>query len=168
MLKRFIRTQALLFVAAGLMAACNTTSQMDMPKLKSYELMEVNKPLSEQTTFALSKIVANLKRGTTIIHFPAAGVEGIDSSYCNYSHQGESTIEWGAGTSVLGNWSTELGEVFHEVLTQKGLHIAGDPKDLFGQKETVSSAEYLIGARISEIKVVSSWSPSAPTSRVDS
>ena len=104
MLKRFIRTQALLVVAAGLMAGCNTTSRMDLPKLKSYELMEVNKPLSEQTTFALSKIVANLKRGTTIIHFPAAGVEGIDSYYCNYSHQGESTIEWGAGTSVLGNW----------------------------------------------------------------
>jgi serine protease Do len=53
---------------------------------------------------------------------------------------------------VLGNWSSELGEIFHEVLSQKGLNVAGDPKDLFGQKRAVSSAEYLVGARITDIK----------------
>lgn len=133
-------------------ASCNTTSTMTIPTVTSTNPISIDQPLNKQASFALSKVVANLRRGTTIAHFPAGGFEGIEGIYCNYSYQGKATIEWGAGSSVLGNWSTELGEIFHEVLSQKGLNVAGDPKDMFGQDEAVSFAEYLIGARISEIR----------------
>lgn len=144
-------TLTTLALITAVVAACNTTDLMELPKTQDVEPIEVSAPLSEQVTFALSKVVANIKRGTTIAHFPAGGLD-VEGYLCNYRHTGKSTIEWGAGTSVLGNWSTELGEIFYEVLSGKGLNIAGDPKDLFGRKETVASAEYLIGARIKEIR----------------
>ena len=144
-------TLTTLALITAVVAACNTTDLMDLPKTQDVEPIEVSAPLSEQVTFALTKVVANIKRGTTIAHFPAGGLD-VEGSLCNYRHTGKSTVEWGAGTSVLGNWSTELGEIFYEVLSGKGLNIAGDPKDLFSRKETVASAEYLIGARIKEIR----------------
>jgi serine protease Do len=140
-----------LFTIALLIGGCNTTSRMLIPIVKETELLSINKPKSDQATFALTKVIANLKRGTTIVHFPSAGVEGVNSYLCNYTYEGDSTLEWGAGTKVLGNWRTELGEIFYEALTQKGLHIAGDPKDMFGRRESIASTEYLIGARISKI-----------------
>ena len=142
---------AILMLGAFL-ASCNTTSTMEVPKAAALDAIKFDKPVNKQASFLLTKVVANLKRGTVIAHFPGGGVKGVDGYFCNISHQGKATIEWGAGSSVLGNWSTELGEIFYDVLSQKGLNIAGDPRDLFGQRETASSAEYLIGARISEVK----------------
>lgn len=144
-------TLTTLALIPAVVAACNTTALMELPKTQNVEPIEVSTPLSDQVTFALTKVVANIKRGTTIAHFPAGGLD-VEGSLCNYRHTGESTMEWGAGTSYFGNWSTELGEIFYEVLSGKGLNIAGDPKDLFRRQETVASAEYLIGARIKEIR----------------
>ena len=139
--------------AAGLaVASCNTTSSMNVPKAKSTASRNIDAPAGQQSTFALSRILANLKRGTTIGHFPASGVDGVEEYGCNARMQGNATMEWGAGSSDFGNWSSELGEIFYEVLTQKGLNIAGDPKDLFNQRDAAISAEYYIGARISELK----------------
>jgi hypothetical protein len=132
-------------------AACNTTATMDMPAIAKKDLIEVTEPTEKQASFALSKVVANIKRGTTIAHFPAAGVEGIDGYLCNYKHMGDSTLEWGTGTAVLGNWSSELGEVFYQALNSKGLNIAGSPTELFRRSEAVVAAEYLVGARITKI-----------------
>lgn len=141
-----------ILMLSALLASCNTTSTMEVPKAAALDAIKFDKPVNKQASFLLTKVVANLKRGTVIAHFPGGGVKGVDGYFCNVSHQGKATIEWGAGSSVLGNWSTELGEIFYDVLSQKGLNIAGDPRDLFGQRETASSAEYLIGARISEVK----------------
>ena len=149
---RTIANTIILFVIALLIGGCNTTGTMKLPAIEAIDLLEVKKPLEDQASFVLNKVIANIKRGTVIAHFPADGVEGVEGTMCNYMHKGESTLEWGSGTSVLGNWSTELGEVFHEVLSQKGLNIAGDPKDLFGRRESIAAAEYLVGARISEIR----------------
>lgn len=136
-----------LFAVASMMfaAACNTTATMEMPAVDKKDLIEVTEPTEKQASFALSKVVANIKRGTTIAHFPAAGVEGTDGYLCNYKHRGDSTLEWGSGTAVLGNWSTELGEVFFQALNSKGLNIAGNPTDMFRRSDAVASAEYLVG-----------------------
>ena len=139
-------------VAGLAVASCNTTSSMNVPKANNTGSRNIDAPVSRQASFALSKILANLKRGTTIGHFPASGVEGVEGYGCNAGMQGNATVEWGAGSSDFGNWSTELGENFYEVLTQKGLNIAGDPTDLFNQRDAAISAEYFIGARISELK----------------
>jgi hypothetical protein len=135
----------------AVLTGCNTTTMMAVPMVRNPDPITVSAPRSKQATFALSKVIANIRRGTTIAHFPAAGLD-VGGWFCNYSHTGKSTLEWGTGTSVLGNWRTEVGEVFHEVLTDKGLNIAGDPKDLFGRDEEVSSAEYLVGGRITQIR----------------
>ncbi|MCH7711868.1 MAG: serine protease [Proteobacteria bacterium] len=132
-------------------AACNTTATMELPTVEKKDLIEVTEPTEKQASFALSKIVANIKRGTIIAHFPAAGVEGTDGYLCNYKHMGDSTLEWGTGTAVLGNWSSELGEVFYQALNSKGLNIAGSPTEMFRRSEAVYSAEYLVGARITKI-----------------
>lgn len=124
---------------------------MQVPVVSSQTAITIDKPVRDQATFALSKVVANIKRGTVIGHYPAGSIEGVYGTLCNHKHKGISTITWGAGTSALGNWSTELGEVFHEALSSAGLNIAGDPTDLFGQAEAAGSAEYLIGVRITEI-----------------
>ncbi|MEX1034635.1 MAG: trypsin-like peptidase domain-containing protein [Sneathiella sp.] len=137
-----------------LLVSCNTTGVMVVPKALPAQIASVNTPVSQQSSFVLQKVVANIKRGTIIGHFPAAGnmdAVGVDGYLCNDSHSDKSTMEWGAGSSVLGNWSTELGEIFYEVLSTNGFNVAGDPKDLFGQDKSVSSAEYLVGASITQI-----------------
>ena len=110
--------------------------------------------MEEQATFALSKVVANIKRGTSILHFPASGLSdlGVKRTLCNAGYTGKATVDWGSGTAVLGNWRNELGEIFYETLTDKALNVAGDPRDLFGKEKAVTSAEYRVGAVINEIR----------------
>jgi serine protease Do len=136
----------------GLMiSACNTTGLMVVPKTTPLDAISISTATKEQATFTLSKVVANIKRGTVIGHYPAAEIKNVGGTLCNHKHRGLSTITWGSGTSVLGNWSTELGEIFYETLSAEGLNIAGDPTDLFTRSEAAGSAEYLIGARITKI-----------------
>ncbi len=141
-------TLSVLLIAAG----CGMTDTMSIPKVASPDVAGIGAPAEKQASFALSKVIANIRRGTPIAHFPTGGVPGVDGYLCNYRHGSDSTIEWVSGSSVLGDWSNELGEIFHETLSQKGLNIAGDPKSLFQRGESVRSAEYLIGARITEIR----------------
>lgn len=133
------------------LAACNMTGPMNVPLATTADPVFIEKPTEEQASFAMSKVVANIRRGTVIGHYPAGGISGVDGTLCNYRHRGESLLEWGTGTSVLGNWSTELGEIFYEALSQSGLNVAGDPRDLFGQARKAQSAEYMIGGRITKI-----------------
>jgi hypothetical protein len=133
-------------------AGCNTTSPMTIPERPDPLLHPVHGQQANRPTFALSKVIAGLRRGTVIAHFPAWGSKNASGSFCNDSHPRESILTWGGGTTMLGNWSSELGGIFHEVLTSKGLSIAGDPAQMFQVAQTVSSAEYLVGARITDIK----------------
>ena len=132
-------------------ASSNTTSSMNVPKAQTTVSRNIDQPPSQQASFALSRVLANLKRGTIVGHFPGGGVDGVEGYGCNARMQGNATLEWGAGSSELGNWSSELGEIFFEVMSQKGLNIAGDPTELFDQRDAARSAEYFIGARISQL-----------------
>ena len=115
----FIRTTTLVIFPVAFLVACNFTPEMAIPEISDVELSESLDPFADQVTFALFKIVANIRRGTSIIHFPGSGM-GTGGFLCNYEHSSNSTIDWGPGSSVLGDWSTELGEIFHEALSQKG------------------------------------------------
>jgi len=145
-------SSTILITFALLASACNTTSEMKVPRLSVSKIEPIKAPTSKQASFALQKVIANIKRGTTIAHFPASDVVGTENHLCNYSHSSNSVIEWGSGSSVLGNWSSELGEIFFEVMTQHGGNVVGNPKDLFKRVDSVMGAEYLVGARIFEIK----------------
>jgi serine protease Do len=145
---RLVTAVSFFFLVSG----CGTTDTMSIPKVASSDVAGVDAPIERQATFALSKVVVSIRRGTPIAHFPTGGVAGTDGYLCNHKHGGDSTIEWASRSRYFGDWRSELGEIFHETLTQKGLNIAGDPKSLFKRDNPASSAEYLIGARITKIK----------------
>jgi S1-C subfamily serine protease len=145
--------RVLALLAPVVVAACNTTPRMDIPPATDAALLPVTQRVERQPSFALDKVVANIKRGTTILHYPSGASEGSQCPYCNYRYSNPATVEWGpGGSSALGNWSTELGEVFYHTLTARGVNVAGNPADLFRQSKSAQSAEYLIGARITEIR----------------
>ncbi len=135
-----------------LVSGCGTTDTMSIPKVESSDVAGIDVPTDKQASFALRKVVVDIKRGTAIAHFPSAGVPGVDGHLCNHRFGSDATVEWGSGRSLLGDWRGEVGEIFHETLSQKGLNIAGDPKSLFKREESVSSAEYLVGGRITEMR----------------
>lgn len=145
---RLIAAVSVLIMIAG----CGTTDTMSIPKVASSEVSGVDAPTDKQASFALHKVVADIRRGTPIVHFPSAGVPGVDGHLCNHRFGSDATAEWGSGGSVLGDWRGEIGAIFHETLSQKGLNIAGDPKSLFKRAESVYSAEYMVGGRVTEIK----------------
>jgi S1-C subfamily serine protease len=121
-----------------------------MPEVQETDPVSVLLPVAQQATFALKKIISTIPRGTTIVHFPAYSTE-FEGIRCNYSARGTATLEWGVHRSFLGDWNSELGEIFFEIVSEKGYNIKGDPTDMFGRGESVASAEYLVGARITEI-----------------
>ncbi|MHB1217309.1 MAG: S1C family serine protease [Alphaproteobacteria bacterium] len=99
----------------------------------------------------MTKIVSGIRTGTTIAHFPADDF-GVDGTACNRERRKrDGTIEWGVGNAILGDWSSEIGEIFHETLTAKGFQVAGDPKNLFVRQDAVTGADYQIGGRITAI-----------------
>ena len=119
------------------MKTINTT----MPKGK---FVKISKKESK-STFALAKLITDIDRGETIFTFPAkATTKGL---MCNASIK-DGDVTYSGGKKYLGDWSTELGDIFYEELTRLGYNIAGDPKDLFNANASVSSAEYLIAGRV--------------------
>lgn len=119
------------------MKTINTT----MPKGK---FVKISKKESK-STFALAKLITDIDRGETIFTFPAKPT--TKGYLCNYSIR-DGDITYSGGKKYLGDWSTELGDIFYEELTRLGYNIAGDPKDLFNANASVSSAEYLIAGRV--------------------
>lgn len=147
-----IRAALIALAAASFLSGCNTTAPMDIPEIgPAPSLANVSMDLTPEATFALTKIIADLKRGEVIGAFPAHGIE-TEGSLCNYTSSGDDQITWGGGSRYLGNWSTELGSVFHETMSGQGYSVAGDPTDLFRQEQSVQSAEYIVGGRIQSIK----------------
>ena len=143
----------ILAISALFLSACNTTKVMEMPTLTPQKNTSVIKtPKEKQSSFTLGKVVASIKRGTNIVNYPPQPVKDAEGYLCNNSYRGEAYLEWGTGTSFLGDWRTELGEIFFESLSGMGLNILGDPSDMFEQDESATSADYMIGARITEIR----------------
>ena len=138
-MKYLIMILFLLFVTS-----CNTTKQMVIPSTSTKTSFTPLKMNESKSNFALAKIINDIDRGETIFAFPAKN--NTKGNMCNYMTQGE--VTYAGGKQFLGDWSSELGEVFYETLTKMGYTVAGDPSDLFNQKTVANSAEYLIGARL--------------------
>lgn len=146
------RTIAAAGVMAALAAGCNTTSVMPVQQTPDAPVASgISTPAAQQAKFVLTKVVSGIRTGTTIAHFPANDF-GVDGTACNRERrQRDGTIEWGVGNAILGDWSSEIGEIFHETLTAKGFQVAGDPKNLFVRQDAVTGADYRIGGRITAI-----------------
>jgi len=132
-------------------SSCSTVRPLLIPEIQTSDNRFENIEIGETSaTFALSKIVQDIDRGKKIMAFPNSGSYEGDGAYCNY--RGASDYTYVGGKQMLGNWSTDLGEVFYDVLSGLGYSIAGDPSDIFNQRNSVSSAEYLIGSRLIDLK----------------
>lgn len=147
-MKVFGRSIWVLLLAIGLVG-CQKTELVRM-KVSALDRPGQVTPLEQgdaKRTFALSKLLSDIDRGERILAFPA----GYDGTYCNMYDGGENVVTYSGSKQFLGDWSSELGEVFYEALTNKGFSVAGDPTDLFTQATVARSSEYLIGGRITHI-----------------
>ena len=131
--------------------ACNTTERMTVPRVTASLPVSIKTPVASQASVAFGKVVVSIPRGTTIAHFPASG-NRTAGTFCNYRHKGKSTLDWASGSREFGDWRSEFGDIFFNTLRDRGVNVVGDPQDLFRQNQAAQSAEYLIGARIKEIK----------------
>lgn len=129
---------------------CNTTPKLNVPLGDGLRSETSRLREGEPTaTFALAKLVSDIGRGDTIFAFPAD--PPTKGSLCNHRYS-DGTVTYAGGTRYLGDWSSELGKAFYETLTQLNFKVAGDPSDMFTQKDSVRSAEYLIGGRLVQMK----------------
>ena len=147
------RSRLCALMLAAIVSGCNSTAPLDLPDIgDAPTVAEVDLDLTPDATFALTKIVANIKRGEVIGAFPSRGLE-VEGNLCNHTSRGNDVITWGSGRSrYLGDWSSELGSIFYEIMSSHGYSIAGDPDDLFSRAQTVQSAEYIVGGRLQTIK----------------
>ena len=139
-------------IACLLTLACNTTKPMKIPVIRNTDVQPVDVPINKQVAFALQKVVASIRRGTPVVHFPGGGSDVVDGYLCNYTRGDRASIEWSSGSRIIGNWRSELGEVFYETLSEKGINVVGDPSNLFDREKAVQAAEYLVGARVTDVK----------------
>lgn len=138
-------------IASCVLAACNTTPNMDIPTVEPAALPAAAS-ITDTRPFMFVKAVSGIRFGTTIAHFPAGGVKGASGTLCNAKHQGESTIVWTASSRYMSGWNDDVGTIFHDVMSQRGFDLAGDPDQLFGTQESLSRAEFQIGARVEEMR----------------
>ena len=141
-----------IFLISFFLYGC-VTQEMELPEVTLADVKIIHKLPSEQSTFVLQKIISTIKRGTPIITYPNDWkTKDYGGWTCSNSYITAGTEEWGAGSLVLGNWSTELGEIFYEALTSRGYKIAGDPNQLFEKEDEVMSAEYSVGGALIDMK----------------
>lgn len=138
------------FLAAFLIAGCNTTPKLNVPLGEGLRADSPRLREGEPTAaFALAKLVSDIGRGEVIFAFPAD--PPTKGHLCNHRYN-DGTVTYSGGTRYLGDWSSELGKVFYETMTRLNYKVAGDPSDMFTQKDSVRSAEYLIGGRLVQMK----------------
>jgi S1-C subfamily serine protease len=134
------------FMTIFFLGACNTTAPMKLEtSVKSASFTDIA-PDEKSSTFALTKLIIDIDRDEPIFAFPSKTI--VESAYCNYAAGNDATVTYSGGKQYLGDWSSELGEVFHETWTRLGYNVAGDPDDIFMQSSAVTSAEYLVGGRL--------------------
>lgn len=131
-------------------AACNTTEPLLIPEILVQRKSSTVESHQVKKTFALTKIVSDISRSDEILAFP--GKVSTEGTLCNHSFRGNATVTYGGGREYLGDWSSDLGRVFHQTLTNRGFSVAGDPSDLFTGAQAASTSEYLIGARLVKMK----------------
>lgn len=133
------------------LCACTSVRPLSIPPVDvSDEAAPATLFENSISTFALAKLVNDIDRGDEVLSFPDTGAYPGKSAYCNY--RGAATYTYQGGREYLGNWSTELGEIFFEILTSRGYSVAGDPADLFTASTSIGSAEYLVGGRLTALK----------------
>lgn len=141
----------LLMMALLSVVGCRTAARMDVPAVAPAQVLKTTTPAADMASITLGRVVVGVRRGTTIAHFPRKSIS-VGSRLCNYRRQQGDTLEWRSGSREFGNWESEFGDIFFDVMTERGFYVLGDSRDLFKQADKAYSAEYMIGARIVDIR----------------
>src|SRR3546814_10661192 len=81
-----------------LLSACNATAPLDIPEVgEAPTLSNVSIDFAPEATFALTKIVADIKRGEVIGAFPSHGIE-TEGYLCHPTSRGDAVITWESGS----------------------------------------------------------------------
>lgn len=156
-----IRRAIMVASAALLAAACvdgNSTDGMDVPSISEPRLTTAASSAElfheqDQASFRLERVVIALSRGDVIAHYPHRYWKKWQyADLCNIDYGHNATLEWGSGPKEFGDWRSELGKIFHEAMKSRGTNVVGDPSRLFRVSEEALAAEYLVGARITDIR----------------
>ncbi|HEY9081427.1 S1C family serine protease [Magnetovibrio sp.] len=137
-------------VSLGL-AGCNMTTSMAIPKVQAPEGGQL-RPHQELAPITFEKAIAGLKRGRVIAHYPGVTNAKFDATLCNQTYSNDARLEWGSGSALLGGWTDELAEIFNETMSQSGLNVVGDPKELFEVTKSRQAAKYRVAARMVDIR----------------
>lgn len=103
-------------------------------------------PGVEMEAIEFAKVVVNLRRGTKIGTYEAAGV--ILVGPCKDFAE---DIFWNQGRVTTRD--LEFADIFYEELSGAGFNVVGDPNKMFNQAEERQKAVYSVGARITNIKM---------------
>ena len=133
--------------------SCNTTGLMDLPRLPGVHSSATIDLNSDSATFGISKLAIDIARGDPILHFPGNDLN-THGTLCNYNYNNAIVTYGMKTTNVDADLGTidELRAAARDTLSKNGHSVAGDPRDIFDQQASLSSAEYLIGSRIFEIR----------------
>lgn len=131
------------------LSGCTTIRPLEIPSTAPPSPSDIS-IMGSKASFALTKIVKDIDRGTTVMSYPNSGSYKGDGAYCNYHGAAEYTYV--GGKKMLGDWSTGLGDIFYDVFSDAGFNVAGDRADIFNQAFAVNSAEYMIGGRIVDLR----------------
>ena len=78
--------------------------------------------------------MVGVRRGTTIAHFPRKSIS-VGRRLWNYRHERAETLDWDSGSQKFGNGESEFGDIFFDVLSERGFNVVGDARDLFEQAD---------------------------------
>lgn len=137
-------------LAAAALAGCNTTKAMVVPKAKPAVSSARLETGQSTATVALDRIVSTIGRRQPIFAFPANPT--TSGTNCNYRLEGDQNVSYSGGREYLGDWSSDLGAMFHEEMTRRGYDVAGDPDAVFSRAQSVAAAEYLVAGRLTGMK----------------
>jgi len=145
-----LATAAAVLFSSMALAACNTTARMDVEPVANRTAATPVAFGQAKSTFVLAGIVSGIGRGDPIFAFPTeTRTKGM---LCNYKMSGDNTITYSGGRQFLGDWSTEIGAIFHEEFSRQGIKVACDPSELFHQQRKAASADYQIADRLVSMK----------------
>ena len=143
------------WLCAGLISlsafGCRTDPEMALTAVAPVQTLKVQTPVEHQASITLGRVVVGIRQGATIAHFPRNSIS-VGRRICNHGHLSSKTLDWGDGSRELGDWESELGRIFFDVLSERDLNVVGDSRDLFTQTDRARSAEFMVGARISDIR----------------
>lgn len=140
-----------LFFLSLLFSGCSSIRPIAIPEIAPPVSSEGQIELVDpKASFALTKIIQDIDRGTKVMAYPNRGSYAGDGAYCN--HRGAAEYTYIGGKKMLGDWSTGLGDIFYDVFSDAGFKLAGDRADIFNQALSVNSAEYMIGGRIVDLR----------------